>query len=117
MTPAERARQIDKQEFESDCQAARERAFAYAEQCRQQERQKLCEWMGKGDDAPSQFITTTHARHHTYNGLTLTVEQWAKRLGLQSPALYARQRKLGSMIAAISAGSKRHTGARHGIRG
>lgn len=115
MTRAERARLIDKQEFEAECKAARERAFAYAEECRQREQQEFCDWMGKDEAKPQLIITTGHARVHTYNGLTLTVEQWAKRLGVKSTTLYVRQKKLGSMIAAIAWGTKGVKGKGAGV--
>lgn len=115
MTRAERARLIDQQEFEAECKAARERAFAYVEECRQRERQKFRDWMGKPEVTPQHNMTTGYARVHTYSGLTLTVEQWAKRLGVKPSTLYGRQKKLGSMIAAIAWGTKGVKGKRLGV--
>lgn len=39
MTPAERARQIDKEEFEAECAAIRQRAIAYSSQRRREDRE------------------------------------------------------------------------------
>jgi len=112
---SELARLIDKKEFEAECKAARERAFAYAAECRRRERQEFCDWLGKTEATPKLTMTTGHARVHTYSGLTLTVEQWAKRLGVKPSTLYGRQKKLGSMIAAIAWGTKGVKGKRLGV--
>lgn len=109
MTRAERARLIDKQEFEAECKAARERAFAYAEECRRRERQEFCDWVGK-PEAELKLITKTRklkpVEHHTYDGLSLTISQWAERLGVSASTLYTRKKTLGSITAAIAFGAK-----------
>jgi hypothetical protein len=104
MTPAERARQIDKEEFEAACAAIRQRAFAHAEECRMLEHQKVRAAIGTVEAMPAKQAGGKVAKLYTYDGTTLTVAQWAKRLGLCPPALYVRCRKYGSMEIAIAMG-------------
>jgi hypothetical protein len=105
MTPAEHARQIDKQEFDADCKTARERAFNYAERCRQLEQQRVQAWMGVTNTVihkTSQLHVSDRAHRHTVNGETKSLVQWANVLGITPNALLCRRRKLGSMEAAVA---------------
>lgn len=106
MTPAERARHIDRQEFAAECQAVRERAFAYAKQCRKLEKQMVKAWMQ--DDAQpivQKFVFSGRPpATHTYNGVSRTVAQWASHLGISAHTLANRRRRLGSFEAAIAMG-------------
>lgn len=105
MTPAERARQIDKEEFAAESQAARERAFAYSKHCRQREQQRVRAWMGITKNVVNkvnQLHVSDRAHRHTVNGQTKTLVEWADVLGITPKALLGRRRKLGSMEAAIA---------------
>lgn len=105
MSPAERARRTDKQEFDAECKAARQRALAYAERCRDLERQRVQVWMGVKDTVihkTSQLHVSDRAHRHTVNGETKTLVQWANVLGITPNALLCRRRKLGSMEAAVA---------------
>lgn len=93
MTPAERARQIDKQEFEAECRAARERALRYAANKRREEAQLIARWLG--DDADIAVIKRGPVQRRpektiTHDGKTLTVKQWASLLGITRHTIYQR---------------------------
>lgn len=105
MTPAERARQIDKEEFAAECAAIRQRAYAYVEERRQQTPQQPLASTRRTESDSGRTSTL-----HTYNGESLTVVQWAERLGVTSITLYVRRRKLGSMQAAIALGGAQRRG-------
>ncbi|HWL30174.1 MAG TPA: hypothetical protein VNQ97_14835 [Burkholderiaceae bacterium] len=109
MTPAERARQIDKEEFAAECAAIRQRVLANAEENRRQEQQRLFTLIGKVEASPSMVGL------YTFEGVTLTVAQWAKLLGVSLPTLYARRRKLGTMEAAIALGGAQRPGPKPGV--
>lgn len=47
MTPAERARQIDREEFAAECAAVRQRAAAYVERRRYEARCEIANWLGR----------------------------------------------------------------------
>lgn len=102
MTPAERARQIDREEFEAECAASRERALAHANKCREEEREKVRAAIGAVEVTPPKRLNA--AKLYTFGGATLTVAQWAERLGVKTPTLYVRRRKHGSMEVAIAMG-------------
>ncbi|RFB95346.1 hypothetical protein B5K11_10455 [Rhizobium leguminosarum bv. trifolii] len=107
MTPAERARHIDKQEFAAECKAARERAVAYATRCRKREKEKVKAWLSGAEPAPINLAAMTIARQpvtHCVNGECRTMDGWAKHLGISKHALIIRRRKLGSLEAAIAMG-------------
>lgn len=108
MTPAERARQIDREEFAAECAAIRKRALAYAKRCRKAEQQKFKAWLGGSQPAITGLTPIRIAREpvkHTVNGQTRTFEGWAEHLGISKEALIARRRKLGSLEAAIAKGA------------
>lgn len=112
MTPAERARLIDQQEFEAECRAIRARALAYARSCQKQERRRVKAWI----DAPEVIAIhevpdfnkvhlkarTKRAKLHEVNGEALTLDQWALRIGKSKSALQQRIQKLGSLEAALA---------------
>lgn len=105
MTPAERARQIDKEEFEAECTAIRQRAFAYAEQCRAEARSQAREWITGKPAVVVSFSRSGRPEHaHTVNGAVRTLKQWAKHLGISKVTLLRRRRELGSLEAAIAMG-------------
>ncbi|MBM3089253.1 hypothetical protein GFB56_00265 [Ensifer sp. T173] len=105
MTPAERARQIDQQEFAAECKAARDRAFAYVKQCRKLEKDSVGSWIAEERtvvNKVNQLQISDRAHRHTVNGQTRTLIEWASIVGITPQALLHRRRKLGSMAAAIA---------------
>jgi hypothetical protein len=107
VTPAERARQIDKEEFAAECAAVRKRALAYAKHCRKAERQRIKALSSGVEPAPVSFAAMKIGREpvkHCVNGEYRTFDGWAKHLGVTTGALLARRRKLGSLDAAIAMG-------------
>lgn len=113
MTPAERARLIDQQEFEAECRAIRARALAYAKLCQKKELRRVKAWI----DAPEVIAIhhqeqdfnrmhlkarTKRAKLHEVNGEALTLDQWALRIGKSKSALQQRIQKLGSLEAALA---------------
>jgi hypothetical protein len=101
----ERARQLDKQEFEAECKAARDRALAYANYCRKAERQRIRQWIDSEKavgNTFNQLSISDRAHRHTVNGETRTVTEWANRIGISNAALLSRRRRLGSMEAAVA---------------
>lgn len=127
MTPAERARQIDREEFAAECAAVRQRAYAYVEHRRHEARAELATWLGR--PAPAGVFKVemqpTRRRHvvaaleryrelsakrHTVGGLTMTKRQWADYLGITYSALNTRISRLGSLEVAIQQRSLRRSG-------
>jgi hypothetical protein len=105
MTPADHARQIDKEEFAAECKAARERAVAYTKHCRQLEQQRVRAWMGVTKNVinkVNQLHVSDRAHRHAVDGETKTLVEWANVLGISPKALLCRRRKLGSMEAALA---------------
>ncbi|WKL27192.1 hypothetical protein Q1M63_24560 [Sinorhizobium meliloti] len=129
MTPAERARIIDKEEFAAECAAIRQRAHAYVERRRHEARADLAHWLGrpapvgvfKPDARPAIRKRTVAAlargrdlavKRHTIDGLTMTKRQWADHLGITYSALNTRVSRLGSLEAAVRPQANPHAGRR-----
>jgi hypothetical protein len=97
MTPAERARLIDQQEFEAESKAALKRALAYSQRKRKEERCRVLGIEVTGGDfnkaPPLPFGRI--AKLYTYGGETKTAAEWAKHLGLNVNTFQARLRKNG----------------------
>lgn len=113
MTPTERARQIDQQEFAAECKAALDRALAYSKQCRDSERRKVNVYMGRPEKAPERMSakpTDPVQAKHNIDGASRTVEGWARHLGITRAALSWRCRKFGSLEAAVAMGAGRPPG-------
>ncbi|TPM61099.1 hypothetical protein FJ959_07340 [Mesorhizobium sp. B2-2-4] len=119
MTPAERARLIDKQEFEAECRAVRKRVYARLGIKRVEDRAHMQRAMSK-QAQPGQFKRPiaarpaepkpkpTHmrrhgpiSRHHTIAGRTLTRRQWAAELGITSNAMDQAVYRHGSVEAVV----------------
>lgn len=118
MTPAEQARQIDREEFAAECAAARQRALVYAHERRIQARQQVQQWIGVETARPTirpQPRSGRTATLHSYNGEALTIEQWANRLGITTPTLFQRRRKLGSLALAIALGGSQKLRRKPGV--
>lgn len=132
MTKAERARQIDAEEFRRESEQALQRALAYSRQKQDERRRELLinvygeagKTMAlhpkrrirsdaatpvKGAKARRTRSTPITTELHTVDGKAMTAIQWADHLGIAVASLSARAKKLGSMEAAIRKG--RSTGA------
>ncbi|SIP96920.1 hypothetical protein SAMN05880582_101208 [Rhizobium sp. RU20A] len=118
-TPAERARQIDREEFAAECTAIRQRAFDRLSQPLRMDAtvrasiergtRKLT-WNGKiNAPKPKRSRPTGPApREHQVMGVSLTVQQWADRLGITVNTLHQRAHRQGGMAAAIINHIERH---------
>lgn len=104
MTPAERARLIEKQEFEAEAKALRQRALAYAKQCRKQERARIKAITTEKPSEPKPVLRIgRQAQPFTHNGETRTIKQWANHLGIAQGSLRMRIKTHG-FAAAIDMG-------------
>jgi hypothetical protein len=130
MTPAERARQIDAEEFRQDSKRALDRALAYSQQKKDERRRAFLVtiygetgkamplWNTLPSGQPAQPNTRPepaqklrfhgrNAKLHTVNGRSFTVAQWAQELGISIHTLRARSTTSGSVEAAILQGGNR----------
>lgn len=111
MTPAERARLIDKQEFEAECRAVRERVFARLGIKQAEERAHVQSTMAI--PVKPAFVKRPVAAQrpkrsrdkngqlHTIAGRTLTRQQWAAELGITYNAMNQAVHKHGSVEAVV----------------
>lgn len=110
MTPAERARQIDKEEFDAECAAIRQRAYSLLGMQPQREA-SVQRWVNREEPKViyRPFMIKRQAaperprgpQLHTVHGVSLTSRQWADRLGINTNAMAQRVHRHGSVIAAI----------------
>ena len=137
MTPEE-AREIDRLEFEADCRAARERAFAVIAERRGADRANALRWIEKElpklnfmpshaprpeptanlptpptIDAPKPRRTRTPStqRHDAFD-LSLTYQQWAEHLGITLNTFHQRVFRKGSVEEAVAMGGPQPRGNR-----
>lgn len=116
MTPEE-AREIDRLEYEADCRAARERAYALIAERRTTERKRLSRLNSyKRSDLleapkPVPIIKPRPrlphggpAQKRTAFGMSLTLQEWADHLGIGLNTLHQRMHKRGSLEDAIAVG-------------
>lgn len=113
MTPCERARQIDKEEFAAECAAVRQRVEAYMKDREYRKRCEIEQWLRR--DVPRTIPVRTPARKrseptprkpknnqkHEFNGISLSLRGWAEELSINVNALYQRIHKLGSLEAVL----------------
>ncbi|OQM74714.1 hypothetical protein [Manganibacter manganicus] len=111
MTPAERARLIDKQEFEAECKAVRSRALQYTQQRQQQERERVQAIELTADNIIHHNMPAEQkekrrnagrkAKQHTVNGVSRTLQGWADHLGITYQTLHTRlkTRTLAEVVA------------------
>lgn len=91
MTPAE-AREIDRLEFEAECAAIRQRAYALIGHRHRiavspaPQKSEQASPFNRGRVGPKSIL-------YTHAGLTLSLAQWAERLGIQYQTLAHRIRK------------------------
>lgn len=112
MTPAE-AREIDRLEFEAECAAIRQRAYALVPN-------KTPFVVPKPKAKPKPVRkpkpmrprkpTGRPARRYTVDGVTLPLSQWAERLGTTAAALHTRLHKGWTIEEAVTVpkGHQRH---------
>jgi hypothetical protein len=121
MKPADRARQIDQEEFRRESEQALQRALAYSKR-KQDERRRQFLITVHGEAGKTMPLVAEEKRQsrqpvvlYGVNGLTMTRKAWADQLGVSEACLYVRAKKLGSMEAAIAMGGinrrKRSTNA------
>lgn len=107
MTPAERARLIEKQEFEAEAKAIRQRALAYAKQRRKQERARIKAITSEKPSEPKPVLRIgKQAKPFTHNGESRTTEQWAKHLGIAIGTMRWRIKTHGFAAAIDMGGPK-----------
>lgn len=95
MTPAERARHIDRKEFEAECRAIRQRALSYANAKRQAERALFEAWLGREPAQPPKrhgLKPGFKGRTLTFNGVTKTVSEWSSKTGISINTINGRLR-------------------------
>ncbi|WP_108460223.1 hypothetical protein [Devosia naphthalenivorans] len=132
MTPEE-ACEIDRLEFEADCRAARERAFALIAERHGAERARVLRWIN--DERPPPTVRfnpkPTPARSEPAlpiakpkrerllsgkpqyaRGMSMTLREWADFLGISLNTLSQRMHKTRSLEAAIAIGDLKPTGRR-----
>ncbi|QND20393.1 hypothetical protein HB774_09945 [Rhizobium leguminosarum bv. viciae] len=106
MTPAELARQIDKEEFAAECAAVRQRAFVFLAQRHHAELARTALWLGREAPAakfnpvftlkpkkvvaPKESKPRATAHRFTHDGQTLTLKEWAAITGISAMSLRSR---------------------------
>lgn len=114
MTPAERARQIDREEFAAECAAIRQRAYArIGLKPEHKPDPRVRAWV-KREEPKAVFqpvfkpvvirrpkLDPRTPPLHTVEGISLTQRQWAERLGIGVNAMHQRVHRHGSVVAAI----------------
>jgi hypothetical protein len=113
MTPAEHARLTDRQEFEAECNAVRQRAFQRVKDLRQSEKQRIRRWIETPvkDVVPialtieqrerlirkgalpadhTRKFNPTIAKLYRFNGQSRTLADWARIKGISIDTLRAR---------------------------
>lgn len=108
MTPADRARQIDREEFAAECAAVRERALVYAENCRKREADKFDAWLNDGKtrkeprkrgilprhnrnaaEAASR-VNMARAKRYEAFGYARSLREWSEETGLPEGTIRSR---------------------------
>lgn len=83
MTPAERARFIEKQEFEAECRAVRQRVYARLGIKQVEYRARIKAITSEKPSEPKPVLRIgRQAKPFTHNGETRTTKQWADHLGI-----------------------------------
>jgi hypothetical protein len=110
MSKAERARQIDAEEFKRDSQRALARALAYSGQ-KQEERRRQFLTFAFGEEGNVMALDKLHAPAetdrspvtlYTFGKQSFSAPQWAHRLGIEPDTLFRHAREHGSIEAAIA---------------
>lgn len=125
MMPAEHARLIDKQEFEAECQAVRNRVLDCISIKQAEDRARVQRFIEKpippgvfqrsltgcrpaASEAPKPSyqrkvnrLPTRNAGIHAIAGMSLTRRQWAEELGITYNAMNQAVHRLGSVEAVV----------------
>ncbi len=120
MTPADRARLIDKQEFEAECRAIRERALSYAAAKRQAERARFKSWLGRSvepDVIRPGLKPGRKSQTLTLNGVTKTLSEWSICTGLAINTIRSRLRLGFPIEEALRPGKLTNAGTLHTVNG
>ena len=140
MTPAERARLIDQQEFERECAEVRQRALQYAEQKRRAETTRMAKrigrevpqprprvvnagpkakWIGRETPSPRPHVVKggRQAKLYTHNGERRTLAAWAAISGIKVSTLRHRVRSGMDFTRALSGEPLQRTTKLHTING
>ena len=96
MTPAE-AQEIDRLEFEADCAAARQRAYALV-----QLTPPPAPKPQPGAAIEVKKPRLGRSKLHTVGALSLTMAEWAARTGMTLTGLHARMRKGWTLEQAVT---------------
>lgn len=96
MTPSERARQIDKEEFEAECAAVRQRLYERLAQRRHDKRNETANWLGR--EVATVAFNAPNKRGRVYRppkmheafGKSQSLAQWAKESGIVIGTLRTR---------------------------
>jgi hypothetical protein len=119
MTPAERARQIDREEFAAESAAARARALAYSKRCREIEAAKYDAWLNDGtaDAVRMRGMDPKHSRIGVEKGRRAqaassklygafgqrhTLSEWANEVGIPAGIISSRVSKGWSIERALT---------------
>ncbi|KQS64519.1 hypothetical protein ASG39_11225 [Rhizobium sp. Leaf371] len=134
MTPAERARLVDQEEFAAECAAIRQRAYAAVVQRQEALKAKLDRWLDRTSmtttpaqkPKPLSAVTEpkrerrkpgTKPRLYTAFGVSKSRSEWAADMGVSVDTLATRMHRLGSLEAALNDMASRPTGNRQRIAG
>lgn len=122
MTPEE-AREVDRLEFEADCRAARERAYALIAERHGAERARILRWINNAPPKPTSTCDkpalpiakprrkrTPSGKLHYARGMSMTYREWANHLGISLNTLHQRLHRTRSLEAAIATGDRKPTG-------
>jgi len=104
MTPQERARLIDKQEFEAECKAIRERAYNLYQQAKKRSKivQACIDRGATQGTSWKQTLTATPkqpekswrrgpiGKQYTYQDRTMNAQQWADMIGISVGSFRSR---------------------------
>jgi hypothetical protein len=133
MTPAERARQIDSEEFEAECTAIRQRALAYATNCRKIEAVKLKAWLNEEKKPRARTVRCGLMRHHQSAieaasranvakakrlhafGQSLSLRGWAEETGLSEGTIRSRLKYGWTLEEALSRDVQVHCRSTPGV--
>ncbi|MGV1752488.1 hypothetical protein [Agrobacterium sp. CG674] len=108
MTPAEHARQIDREEFAAECAAVRERAVAYSRRCQTARADRITAWLNENKNnqtpRPRRVIARPNrnaveaasranaakAKQYVAFGQSRSLREWAEETGIVEGTIRSR---------------------------